>query len=161
MQVGPDYAHLFKRAEDFYRAGNYQGAVQVYSDLIDRYPKARAAYLRRGDCFASQRQFDKAIADFTTAIGLAPDDPRAYLARSWAYLGKGATERAMTDAEQRHSAGTDAGRGASDPGRGLRGRVSPTRPARRVAEALAVFYRRGVSSIAKRDYRLGSPTSNA
>jgi tetratricopeptide (TPR) repeat protein len=151
----PDYAFFFKRADDFYRAGNYQDAAQAYSDLIDRYPKARATYLRRGDCFASQQQFDKAIADFTTAIRLAPNDPRAYLARSWAYLGKGATDQAMTDAEEAlrleptlaeaHLIRTEVFARKGQPGQAGVAR----------SEALAVFYRRGVDSIAKRDYAAG------
>ena len=99
VEVAPDYVFFFKLAEDFYRAGKYADAGQIYSDLIERYPKAKASYLRRGDCLASLQLFDKAIADFTTAITLSPDDPRAYLARSWAYLGQGATDRAMADAD--------------------------------------------------------------
>ena len=155
IPAGPDHALLFKRAEDFYRAGKYQAASQVYSDLINQDPKARVAYLRRGDCFASERQFDKAIADFTTAIGLAPDDPRAYLARSWAYLGKGATDQAMTDAQkalqleptlaEAHLIRTElfARKGQPDQAGAAR------------ADALAVFYRRGVDSIVRRDYEAG------
>ncbi len=155
VEPGPDYAFFSKLADDFYRAGNYQDAARVYSDLIERYPKVRASYLRRGDCFASQKQFDKAIGDFTTAIRLGPGDARAFLARSWAYLGKGATDRAMSDAEEAirleptlaeaHLIRSEVFARKGQPGQAGAART----------EALSVFYRRGVDSIAKRDYSAG------
>ncbi len=72
-----DYDDSFQKAEDSYREGNYQDAAGIYSDLIARDPKVRAAYLRRGDCYASLRDFDKAIVDFGMAIRLMPRDPRS------------------------------------------------------------------------------------
>jgi tetratricopeptide (TPR) repeat protein len=155
VEPAPDYPLFFKLADDFYRAGKYADAGQMYSDLIKRYPRVRASYLRRGDCFASLQQFDKAIADFTTAITLAPDDSRAFLARSWAYLGKGATDRAMADADEAlrleptlaeaHRIRTEA----------FARKGQPVQAGAARAEGLAVLYRRGVDAIAKRDYEAG------
>ena len=154
VEVAPDYFFFFKLAEDFYRAGKYADAGQIYSDLIERYPKAKASYLRRGDCFASLQLFDKAIADFRTAITLAPDDPRAYLARSWAYLcrarrtGRWPTQTTPSGWNRRWPRRIGSGARCS------RGRVSRSRPALR-AEGLTVLYRRGVNAIANRDYEAG------
>jgi tetratricopeptide (TPR) repeat protein len=154
-EAAPDYVFFFKLADDFYRAGKYADAGQIYSDLIERYPKAKASYLRRGDCFASVQEFDKAIADFTTAITLAPEDPRAYLARSWAYLGKGAADRAMDDADEAlrlEPTLVEAHRIRSEV---FARKGQPVQAGAARAEGLAVLYRRGVDSIAKRDYAAG------
>ena len=99
MPVDQAYHYFLKKAEDVYRAGNYPEAAGMYSELIEKYPKARTPYLRRGDCYASLEEFDRAIADFDAAIKLLPLEPRAYLARSWAHLSKGATNLALADAE--------------------------------------------------------------
>jgi tetratricopeptide (TPR) repeat protein len=66
------YDYFSKKAEDSYRGGHYKEAAALFSELIERYPNARAAYLRRGDCFGSLQEFDLAIADFEMAIRLLP-----------------------------------------------------------------------------------------
>ncbi len=145
----------FKKAEDLYRAGNHRGAAEIYSDLIERHPESRTAYLRRGDCYVSQQQFDKAIADFATAIRLAPDDARAYLARSWAFLGKGETNRAMTDAEEALRLEPTLAEAHLIRSEILARRGQPEQAGAARAEALAVLFRRGVDSVVKRDYAAG------
>ena len=97
---GIEYNYLFKEADDAYRVGNYQEAAGIYLDLITKYPRAMAAYLRRGDCYLMLQDFDKAIADYQMAIPVVPLAPRAYLGRGWAHLGKGETDLAMTDAAE-------------------------------------------------------------
>ena len=155
MPVDQAYHYFLKKAEDVYRAGNYPEAAGMYSELIEKYPKARTPYLRRGDCYASLEEFDRAIADFDAAIKLLPLEPRAYLARSWAHLSKGATNLALADAEEAlrlepalaeaHLIRTEvfARKGQSD------------QAATASSDALAAFYRRGVSSIMKREYDQG------
>ena len=76
MPVDQAYHYFLKKAEDVYRAGNYPEAAGMYSELIEKYPKARTPYLRRGDCYASLEEFDRAIADFDAAIKLLPLEPR-------------------------------------------------------------------------------------
>jgi tetratricopeptide (TPR) repeat protein len=145
----------FKNGEELYRAGNYRQAAEIYSDLIARFPESRTAYLRRGDCYASQRQFDKAIADFAAAIRLAPNDARAHLARSWAFLGKGETNRAMTDAEEALRLEPTLAEAHLIRSEILARRGQPEQAGAARAEAVAVLYRRGVDSVVKRDYAAG------
>jgi tetratricopeptide (TPR) repeat protein len=155
MPAERDYDYSLKQAEDFYREENYQDAAGIYSDLIERYPKIPAAYLRRGDCYAALRDFDRAIADFGMAIRLMPKDPRAHLARSRAYLGKGATVPALADAAEAirldpmlaeaHLVRTEV-----FDRKGEHDRAGAAR-----SEALTIFYRRGVASIIKHDYEPG------
>jgi tetratricopeptide (TPR) repeat protein len=53
-------------------------------------------YLKRGEDFSGAREYDRAIADYTTAIGLKPDYAEAYNDRGFAYYLKGDAERAIS-----------------------------------------------------------------
>jgi tetratricopeptide (TPR) repeat protein len=54
-------------------------------------------YLKRGEEFSDDHQYDRAIADYTTAIQLRPDYAEAYNERGFAYYLKGDAERAIAD----------------------------------------------------------------
>jgi tetratricopeptide (TPR) repeat protein len=54
-------------------------------------------YLKRGEDFSGARQYDRAIADYTTAIQLKPDYAEAYNDRGFTYYLKGDAERAIAD----------------------------------------------------------------
>ena len=56
-----------------------------------------AFYLKRGGDFSDVHQYDRAIADYTTAIRLKPDYAEAYNDRGFAYYRKGDVERAIAD----------------------------------------------------------------
>jgi tetratricopeptide (TPR) repeat protein len=61
-------------------------------------PKDRAVALAvRGEGFAQKRDYDKAIAAFTSAIEADPDNMKIVNARGWAYERKGQDELAMAD----------------------------------------------------------------
>jgi tetratricopeptide (TPR) repeat protein len=55
------------------------------------------AYMRRGNIHAMMSQTDRAIADYTTAIALAPFDRALYLKRSELYEDTGDLKRAKAD----------------------------------------------------------------
>jgi len=57
-------------------------------------------YLKRGEDLSGARQYDQAIADYTTAIQLKPDYAEAYNDRGFAYYLKGDAERAIADFTQ-------------------------------------------------------------
>jgi alpha-L-fucosidase len=50
--------------------GNYQEAIGIYSDGIEKFPEDARMYRHRGHRYISIRQFDKAIADFEKAASL-------------------------------------------------------------------------------------------
>ena len=54
-------------------------------------------YLKRGEDFFAARQFERAIADYTTAIQLKPNYAEAFNDRGFAYYLKGDAERAIAD----------------------------------------------------------------
>jgi tetratricopeptide (TPR) repeat protein len=55
------------------------------------------AYYRRGLAYASKKEYDRAIADYTRAIELDPKNLSAYNDRGVAYTSKGDYERAIAD----------------------------------------------------------------
>lgn len=53
--------------------GKYEEAITIYSEGIMKHPEDARMYRHRGHRYISLRQFDKAIADLTTAVGLIED----------------------------------------------------------------------------------------
>jgi tetratricopeptide (TPR) repeat protein len=61
-------------------------------------PRIRATALRfRGIALSRKREFDRAIADFSTALRIDPDDARLYNLRGVAYRRKGEYDNAIAD----------------------------------------------------------------
>jgi cytochrome c-type biogenesis protein CcmH/NrfG len=60
-------------------------------------PSGAEFYLRRGEDFSSVHDYDRAIADYNTAIRLKPDYAEAYNDRGFAYYLRGDAERAIAD----------------------------------------------------------------
>lgn len=58
------------------------------------------AFYRRGNAYREQRQDDRAIADYTEAVRLAPNFKPAFGNRGIAYLTKGLYDRAIADFDQ-------------------------------------------------------------
>ncbi len=61
----------FKAAESQFELGNYEKASQGYTDYLTKYPSGTnrlLAYFRRGECFASQKQYSKALVDYENVI---------------------------------------------------------------------------------------------
>ncbi len=58
---------------------------------------AAAEYSRRGAAAASRRDFDQALAAFTRACELAPDDPEYFHQRGMLYMQLKQTDRALAD----------------------------------------------------------------
>ena len=55
--------------------GQFQKAIQIYSDGITIFPKEARLYRHRGHRYISIRQFDQAISDFETAAELVQNQP--------------------------------------------------------------------------------------
>ena len=63
-------------------------------------PQTAGVFLDRGITLASQGEFGSAIADFTEAIRLDPNNAAAYFNRALAYAHKGDYDRAIADYSQ-------------------------------------------------------------
>jgi tetratricopeptide (TPR) repeat protein/predicted aspartyl protease len=60
-------------------------------------PTDAEGFSRRGEAFASRREFDHALADLTRAVAMAPAEPRYLEQRAQAYLENGQPFLAMAD----------------------------------------------------------------
>jgi tetratricopeptide (TPR) repeat protein len=58
------------------------------------------AYGMRANGYVAAKRWDEAIADFTKAIELKPDDPVGYENRGWAYEEKGELDKAIENYRQ-------------------------------------------------------------
>lgn len=81
--------------------GNPQLAIQVCTRAIEflslERPDLAKAYYSRGTEWASQGNFDRAIADYNMAIELDPKLASAYYNRALAWSARGESDRALAD----------------------------------------------------------------
>jgi lipoprotein NlpI len=100
-QGKPDARALYKAGFDARVAGDYDAAIRLLSDALatgklnddDR----STSYNNRGMAFAAKGQDDKAVADYTMAIKIAPAYGPAYLNRGNVYLNQGNLDAAIAD----------------------------------------------------------------
>jgi len=96
VALNPTYAPTWIQLAGIYSYLNsYEEAAEAYSNAIDQTGGNVFSYLRRGKVYEKAGDYDAAIADYNTAIGLHPDDEGddlAYAYRASAYLGKDSPE---------------------------------------------------------------------
>jgi len=76
--------------------GELSKAVAEYTKAID-IERDYAFLTNRGTAYLSLRDFDRAIADLTEAVGLRPTDSGSYFRRGNAYADKGNVDAAVRD----------------------------------------------------------------
>jgi Flp pilus assembly protein TadD len=99
-------------AQTSFAGGQYTASLAHYSEIIQLDPNDPEAYRGRGivhlregnytresryTSVRRQRCFNKAIMDFTTAIGLAPKDAGLYLWRGIAFKARNQLDEAIAD----------------------------------------------------------------
>ncbi|MDR2906280.1 MAG: tetratricopeptide repeat protein [Helicobacteraceae bacterium] len=76
---------LFEQALNAGERGDYQVAVNLFSQVIAIDPKDAVAYYNRAYAYAKLKNYDQAIKDYTKAIALDPKNASAYNSRGIAY----------------------------------------------------------------------------
>ena len=79
---------------------NLDDAITYYGQVISLQPDSSIlakAYTARGSIYANKREYDLALADWTKAIALDPEDAGVYRNRGTAYLFKGELDKAIQD----------------------------------------------------------------
>jgi Flp pilus assembly protein TadD len=71
--------------------------ISACSDIIRQDKKAAWAHVNRGIAYSISGDQDRAIADFTTAIGINPREVEAYNSRGIAYRRNGNCDLAIAD----------------------------------------------------------------
>ena len=75
----------------------WKDGVTLWNDVIRNYPRDPVAYHNRGLAFKDAGDYERAIADFTTALSISPQFIDAYNNRGLAYKGKKIFIKAFAD----------------------------------------------------------------
>jgi tetratricopeptide (TPR) repeat protein len=71
----------FKRAQFYFRNGDYDRAIEDFSVYIRKYPNSEKGFNERGLSYAKRGEYDRAIADYTEAIRLNREPVGLYINR--------------------------------------------------------------------------------
>jgi len=77
-----------------------RGCTAVIDNAAETAESHADAYYFRGNAYAAKGDFDKALMDYSKAIGLAPNYSSYYASRCWAYAQKGNTAQALQDCDK-------------------------------------------------------------
>lgn len=88
---------FFNRANGYRNKGEYDHAIEDYSESIRLDPKDASPFINRGIVFSNKGQYDRAIEDYNEAIKLRPKSFLAFNNRGSAYKDKGQYARAIED----------------------------------------------------------------
>lgn len=80
-----------------YSSGDFQGAIENYSQAILLNSEDLKSYLSRGLAFSQTKNYQNAIADFNEAIRLCPQYAQAYAERGIALAAIGENQSAIED----------------------------------------------------------------
>jgi tetratricopeptide (TPR) repeat protein len=72
-------------------------AISYYGAWLKLRPSSAETLFRRGDCWLQTRQYEKAVADFSSALAAAPSHPQAHLGRGAAHSFLGRYQEAIGD----------------------------------------------------------------
>ena len=79
------------------RCAVWKDSVSLWSDVLCNYPASQAALKNRGAAYTNNGKIAEAIADFTKAIEVGPDNALIYTLRADAYRKIGNFEQAIDD----------------------------------------------------------------
>ena len=98
---GRNLAILYiNRGSILHSKGNYDRALEDYSQAIELDPKYALAFVNRGIVYGNMGDFDRAIENYDRAIELDPKSVYAFINRCDAYQGKKSYDRAIKDCHQ-------------------------------------------------------------
>jgi tetratricopeptide (TPR) repeat protein len=88
------------RAQTLAQAGKTDEALTEFNTALDLDPHNAKAFYYRGLLYQSEKQYELAIADFTSANGLTPLQADPLLGRATSYLAMGKAAEAATDLDE-------------------------------------------------------------
>ena len=94
---GNQAQQVFDEAEKFYNSGEYQKAIDNYTEAIRLDPKHVKAYNMRGVSYNVLGQHERAIQDYTEAIRFDPQYATPYYNRGLSYEELGQQDKADAD----------------------------------------------------------------
>lgn len=93
-RLDPD---LFMKVLECEQKGDNDQIISLCSDYLQKNPKCVQAFSYRAEAKHRKRYFDEAIADYTRAITLSPQDSRYYNLRGFVKGDKGDVDGAIKD----------------------------------------------------------------
>lgn len=88
---------LHLRAQAYEARGNYDAALEDYTQVLELDSKYLMAYNNRGMIFLRYRLWDQALKDFNTMISLDSSFAQSYSNRSFVHLSRGHFDLALAD----------------------------------------------------------------
>jgi DNA-binding helix-hairpin-helix protein with protein kinase domain len=76
-----DYRHYYKQGKSNYKRGEYELAIESFSEAIAQNPQNVVAYVNRGNARYNIKDYEGAIEDFTQALQINPQTIKAYVNR--------------------------------------------------------------------------------
>jgi tetratricopeptide (TPR) repeat protein len=95
LVVSDSLKDVLKRGDVLYDEDKYQEAIQVYEEILERYPNAYIINTNIGNCHFSQKEYDLAIEYYQKVLAEVPDDAKMLIAVGNCYSNKGESEKAM------------------------------------------------------------------
>ena len=90
-----------KKADAYWKEGNFKDAANAYSKAIELNPQDSRVYIMRGNCNNILKNYQPAILDFTKAIEISPNNTKileaAYDGRGYANALLGNSDPSMRD----------------------------------------------------------------
>ena len=74
---GGDLLEDLVRADDLFEAGDYDGAIEAYSAILDAVPALSSLNLQIGHAHQAQQRPDEALAAYQAALEADPLNPEA------------------------------------------------------------------------------------
>jgi tetratricopeptide (TPR) repeat protein len=81
----------------YHRNHVWKDEISLWNDVVSKSPKKLRPYNQRGLAYFDKGEYDKALTDFTRAIGLNQDYADGYYNRGLVYQNKGAYDKAILD----------------------------------------------------------------
>ena len=87
----------WRQGNKYRNSGNYQSAIESFSNAIDMQSDIASFYNNRGFTYDDMGEYKKALSDYNKAIELKPDYKTAYNNRGRTYDKMGEYEKALSD----------------------------------------------------------------
>lgn len=94
---GDDLWALDKRAEYYFKAGEYDLSIEDYTKVIDLAPLSAYGYYRRGWCYELKKDYDRALENYNAGVDVDDNYAYIYLMRGSLYLLR--NEKLLADAD--------------------------------------------------------------
>ena len=86
-----------EKGSAYYKSGQSDKAVSMWTEAIELYPKHAVPYVNRGIVYRQSGQYAEAFSDFAKAIQLNPWSAKAYGNRALTYIELGKTDQGKKD----------------------------------------------------------------